>query len=70
MRDVPAEDVGILRARAAARKMSLSSYLRDLIHHETSRPAMDEVIARIATRESIEVDSDVVRSFREDGRRA
>jgi hypothetical protein len=35
-RDVPAEDVGVLRARAASRNMSLSSYLRELIHDETS----------------------------------
>lgn len=69
VRDVPAEDVGILRARAAARNMSLSSYLRDLIHKDTSRPSLDEVIARIATRESIEVDSEDIRSFIEDGRR-
>lgn len=70
VRDVPAEEVGILRARAAARNMSLSSYLRDLIHNDTSRPSLDEVIARIATRDSIEADSEDVRSFIEDGRRA
>jgi hypothetical protein len=39
--------------------MSLSGYLRELIHDDASRPAMTEVLERIATRES----SEDVRSF-------
>lgn len=67
VRDVPSEDVDILRARAAARNMSLSSYLRELIHDDASRPAMSDVLARIATRGSIEVGGEDVRSFIDSG---
>ena len=42
VRDVPSEDAQALRARAASRNMSLSSYLRELIHDDASRPAMTE----------------------------
>lgn len=63
VRDVPAEDAEALRVRAASRGMSLSSYLRELIHDDTSRPAMVEVLARIGTRSSIEANGDDIRSF-------
>jgi len=69
VREVPTEDVEVLRARAASRKMSLSSYLRELIHDDARRPALTEVLERIATREPIEASSDDIRSFIEDGRR-
>ncbi|CAN5878182.1 hypothetical protein BH20ACT6_BH20ACT6_14130 [soil metagenome] len=69
VRDVPADDVEVLRARAASRNMSLSSYLRKLIHDDTSRPTMDEALARIAARDSIEADSEDIRSFIDDDRR-
>lgn len=69
VRDVPAEEVDVLRERAAARNMSLSGYLRELIHDDTSRPTMSDVLARIANRDSIEASSDDIRNFIEDGRR-
>lgn len=69
VRDVPSEDVDVLRKRAASRDMSLSSYLRELIHDDTSRPAMDDVLARIAARSNVEVSGDDVRSFIADDRR-
>jgi len=68
VRDVPSEEADILRARAAARGLSLSAYLRELIHDDVSRPAMAEVVARIATRGSVEADSEDIRSFIDDGR--
>ena len=68
VRDVPSEDVEALRARAASRHMSLSSYLRELIHDDTSRPTMTDVIARIAARDSIEASGEDIRSFIDDGR--
>lgn len=52
-------DVAILRARA----VSLSSYLRELIHDSTSRPEMGDVLARIASREEVEAESSDIRSF-------
>jgi len=69
VRDVPLEDVDALRSRAAARGMSLSAYLRELIHDDVSRPSMTETVARIATRDNIEADRDDIRSFIDDGRR-
>ncbi|MGC0145033.1 hypothetical protein [Pseudactinotalea sp. Z1732] len=63
IRDVPADDVQVLRERASARNMSVSSYLRELIHADTSRPAMPEVLARIAARSSIEVSGEEIRGF-------
>ena len=69
VRDVPSDDVAALRSRAAARGMSLSAYLRELIHDDVSRPTMTEIVARIATRDSIEADRDDIRSFIDDGRR-
>jgi plasmid stability protein len=69
VRDVPSEDVDALRSRAAARGMSLSAYLRELIHDDVSRPSMTEIVARIATRDNIEADRDDIRSFIDDDRR-
>lgn len=69
VRDVPSEDLQALRARAASRNMSLSSYLRELIHDDTSRPPMDEVLARIASRGSIEAGGEDIRSFIDADRR-
>ncbi|WP_154794581.1 hypothetical protein [Occultella kanbiaonis] len=63
VRDVPSEDAQVLRARAAARNMSLSSYLRELMHEDASSPAMSEVLARIASRESVEASGDEVRAL-------
>ena len=69
VRDVPSEEVDALRSRAAARGMSLSAYLRELIHDDVSRPSMTETVARIATRDNIEADRNDIRSFIDDGRR-
>lgn len=43
--------------------MSLSSYLRELIHDDASRPPMAEVIDRIASREPIEASSEDIGAF-------
>lgn len=69
VRDVPTEDAEALRTRAASRKMSLSSYLRELIHDDASRPAMADVLARIADRDSIEASDEAIRSFIDDDHR-
>jgi plasmid stability protein len=69
VRDVPSKDAEILRARAAARGLSLSAYLRELIHDDAAHPAIGEVVDRIATRDSIEASSEDIRSFIDDGRR-
>jgi hypothetical protein len=69
VRDVLADDAKTLRARAASRHMSLSGYLRELIHDDASRPTMSDVLARIASRDPVEVSSADVRSFIEADRR-
>jgi predicted nucleic acid-binding protein len=46
--------------------MSLSSYLRELIHDETSWPAMGEVLERIATRASIDAGGEQRHRFGQD----
>lgn len=69
VRDVPADDVAVLRTRAASRGLSLSSYLRELIHDDTSRPAMADVLARVAGRSSVDASGEDIRSFIDVGRR-
>jgi hypothetical protein len=69
VRDVPAEDVDVLRARASARNISLSSYLRELIHEDSARPVMRDVLARIAPRDSIQVSREDIRAFIDDDHR-
>jgi len=49
--------------------MSLSSYLRELIRDDASRPALAEVLDRIASRESVEDSREEIRSFIDDDRR-
>jgi hypothetical protein len=47
----------------------LSSYLRELIHDDTTRPSMDEVVARIAAQEPVDASVEEIRAFIDDGRR-
>lgn len=69
VRGVPTRDVEVLRARAATQGMSLSGYLRQLIHDDTSRPEMVEILERIATRDRVEADSADIESFIQTDRR-
>ena len=63
------EDPQILRARAAARKRSLSSYLRELIHYQASRPELGAGLERSASRAGVEADGEDIRGFIAEGRR-
>ncbi|QDP96578.1 hypothetical protein FOE78_12270 [Microlunatus elymi] len=69
VREVPATEVAVLRQRAAERGVSLSQYLRELIHDQVSRPSMTEVIGRISSRDRVEVHGDEIRASIDDGRR-
>ncbi|RIK14388.1 MAG: hypothetical protein DCC50_11420 [Acidobacteria bacterium] len=69
VRDVPSDEMRRLRARAAARGVSLSAYLRELIHDDVSRPAMTEVLERIASRSSVEATDEDIRASIEDDQR-
>lgn len=69
VRDVPSADAQALRDRAAARNMSLSSYLRELIHDDASRPDLSSVLERIGSRAPVEADTQDIRELIEGDRR-
>jgi antitoxin FitA len=69
VRDVPVSVVAALKARADARGMSLSAFLRDLLASEAAMPPIEEVMATIASREPIAYSDEDVRAFVEDERR-
>ncbi|WP_017556411.1 FitA-like ribbon-helix-helix domain-containing protein [Nocardiopsis baichengensis] len=69
VRDVPAEAVETLKARAARKGLSLAAYLRELILEEASLPELDEVMARLSQDEPIDYTEEDLREFRSDGRR-
>ncbi len=69
IRDVPADDVAALRTRAARHHMSLSAYLRALIHDDVARPTMEEVVTRISTRQRVEAEPDEIRAYIDADRR-
>jgi len=50
IRNVPAEARRILKARAAARGKSLNAYLLEMIDREVTRPTIEDVMKRAATR--------------------
>ncbi|MFC4333936.1 hypothetical protein [Salininema proteolyticum] len=49
--------------RAASEWISLSAYLRQLVHEEAARPTNAEVIQRIEAERPVEATMDEVRSF-------
>ncbi|MPV35676.1 FitA-like ribbon-helix-helix domain-containing protein [Georgenia subflava] len=50
IKNVPEETHAVLRQRAAAAHMSMQEYLLSRMIEETSRPTMDEVLARAGGR--------------------
>lgn len=68
VRDVPQHDADELRRRAAAQGVSVSAYLRALIHDDTQRPSMVDVMERIASRTPVTASVDDVRQFIDDDR--
>ncbi|KAA1398181.1 FitA-like ribbon-helix-helix domain-containing protein [Aeromicrobium ginsengisoli] len=70
IRDVPDDARQALKARAAARGVSLNEYLRALLVEEASRPTLAEVLERARSRsERSAVSSvDIIRADR-DGKR-
>jgi hypothetical protein len=69
VRDVPVSVLNALKARAEARGVSLSSFLRELMTSEAAMPPIDDVMAAIATREPVSYAAEDLRSLREDGLR-
>lgn len=68
VRDVPVSVVAALMARAKARGMSMSAFLRELLASEAAMPPIDDVMRTIATREPIGYDIEDLRSFIQDER--
>lgn len=69
VRDVPVDVIATLKARAEARGQSLAAYLRDLLAREAQAPAIEDVMAGIASREPVSYTIEELRSFTSDGRR-
>jgi plasmid stability protein len=69
VRDVPVDVVEALKARAEARGVSMSAFLRELLASEAAMPAIEDVMAAIASREPVRYSDEDLRSFREDERR-
>jgi len=69
VRDLPAEVVATLKARAESRGQSLAAYLRDLLTQEAAMPPIEDVMAGIAARQPVDYSIDDLRSFAQDGRR-
>ncbi|THV41460.1 hypothetical protein [Glycomyces buryatensis] len=55
IREVDADDVAVLRERARRSGISLSAYLRNLIHQDAAQPTNAEVIERIESEESVDI---------------
>ncbi len=69
VRDLPDEVVATLKARAQGRGQSLTAYLRDLLTQEAAMPAVEGVMADIASRETVRYDIEDLHGFAADGRR-
>jgi plasmid stability protein len=59
IRNVPEELHRTLKSRAALSGMSLSDYLLAELHRVAERPTRTELLARLKSRESVEVQSSV-----------
>lgn len=69
VRDMPDEVLAKLRERADAQGVSLSAYVRDVLAADARQPTMAEVVARIATREPVEVTDEEILAAIHEGRR-
>jgi plasmid stability protein len=68
IRDVPDDVHAVMRARAAAAGMSMSEYLRSELVKLAAAPTMDEWLARVEARPSIDISTqeivDIIREMR------
>lgn len=72
IRDVPDKVRNELAARAARAGMSLQEYLRGMLSESTSRPTVDDVIARARSRveaTGVRVDAELILTARDADRR-
>ncbi len=66
IRNVPDALHREMKVRAAKAGMSLSEYLLDEIRIAAQKPTLDEMLARLATREPVHLTESVVDILRED----
>ncbi len=66
IRDVPDRIHRELQRRAKARGVPLTRYLEEILEREVSRPAREEVFARIRAREALNIDVPVAEIIREE----
>jgi plasmid stability protein len=63
IRDVDSDDVAVLRERAERLGMSLSAYIRGLLHQEAAQPTNAEVVSRIAAESPVDIAPDAIVGF-------
>jgi plasmid stability protein len=66
IRNVPDDLHRTVKARAAKAGLSLSDYLLNSIRREAERPTMEDLYARLLTREPVKLDIDIAELIRED----
>jgi plasmid stability protein len=68
IRNIPEKTHRKLKVRAATQGMSISTYLTKLIERDLSRPAREEVFARLQSREPVRLSkaaADLIREERD-----
>ncbi|MEU6520897.1 antitoxin [Streptomyces sp. NPDC046978] len=68
IRDVPEDQIRVLRTRAAQAGKSLQAYMQELIAAETTRPTMNEMAARLECEAAAEYATDDVLAAIDEGR--
>ncbi len=66
VRNVPNKLHAELKRRAKLRGQSLTEYLEDLLEREVSYPPLEEVIARIESREPVRLSRSVAEMIKEE----
>ena len=66
IRNVPDDLHRTMKARAAKAGLSLSDYLLNSIRREAERPTLEDLYARLLTREPVRLDVDMAELIRED----
>jgi plasmid stability protein len=69
IRNVPEDIHRKLKVRAAERGQSLSDFLLEIVRVEAEQPTLEEVLARIKSREPVEFEqssAEIIRELREE----
>ncbi|MEU1299841.1 antitoxin [Streptomyces shenzhenensis] len=68
IRDVPEDQVRVLKTRAAQAGKSLQAYMQELIARETTKPTMTEMAAQLEREAAAEYTTDDVLTALDEGR--